>query len=193
MVAATKYTEDAILDATAAEIASAGFDRASVASIARALGAPSGSLYHRFPSKKQLISALWTRTARRYAASLNNALQTTQPEDLPLRIVDHTFDWVATHPLEANLLMQFRTEDFTAGDWPPEVIAAIEETNNQLAQQIVSTAELHHVNPIDMTLATIDIPAAAARRAILTNAEPAVEEHIRRRATELVSHLIHSD
>jgi hypothetical protein len=89
--------------------------------------------------------------------------------------------------------MQFRTEDFTAGDWPPEVIAAIEETNNQLAQQIVSTAELHHVNPIDMTLATIDIPAAAARRAILTNAEPVVEEHIRRRATELVSHLIHSD
>lgn len=193
MVAATKYTEDAILDAAATEIAAAGFDRASVSSIARSLGAPSGSLYHRFPSKKHLIGALWTRTARRYAASLNNALQTTQPGDLPRQIVDHTFDWVASHTDEANLLMQFRTEDFTAGDWPPEVIAAIAETNEQLAQQIVTIAELHHVNPIDMTLATIDIPAAAARRALLANAGSAVEEHLRRRATELVSHLIQSD
>lgn len=98
MVAATKYTEEAILDATAAEIASAGFGRASVASIARALGAPSGSLYHRFPSKKHLIGALWTRTARRYAASLSHALQTTHPDELAERIVGHTFDWVASHP-----------------------------------------------------------------------------------------------
>ena len=193
MVAATKYTEAAILDATAAEIATAGFERASVASIARALGAPSGSLYHRFPSKKHLLGALWTRTAHRYAVSLSGALQTAQADDLAQRIVDHTFDWVARHPLEANLLMQFRTEDFITGDWPPEVIAAIEETNNKLADRLGGAAETHDVNPIDMTLAAIDIPAAAARRAILTSAEPSTEKRIRRRATELVAHLIQSD
>lgn len=192
MVAATKYTEDAILDATAAEIASAGFDATSVASIARTLGAPSGSIYHRFPSKKHLIGALWTRTARRYAASLSDALGTTQRIDLPARIVDHTFDWVASHPIEASLLMQFRTEDFTAGDWPPEIIAAIEDTNSQLAHRLLSAAQLHSVDPLDMTLATIDIPAAAARRAILTDAGPAAENQIRKRATELVAHLVHT-
>jgi len=100
---------------------------------------------------------------------------------------------VANHPLEAQLLMQFRTEDFTASDWPSEVIADIEETNNQLADQILSAAETHDVNPIDMTLATIDIPAAAARRAILAHADPAAEKHIRRRATELVTQLIQSN
>lgn len=193
MVAATKYTESAILDATAAEIAAAGFDRASVASVARSLGAPSGSLYHRFPSKKHLIGALWTRTARRYATSLSSALETTKTEELPRRIVDHTFEWVANHPLEANLLMQFRTEDFTAEDWPPEITADIEETNSQLAEHIASAARTHHVGPVDMMLAAIDIPAAAARRAILTSAGPVAEDHIRRRATELCTHLICGD
>ncbi len=190
MVAATKYTESAILDATAAEIASAGFDRASVASVARALGAPSGSLYHRFPSKKHLIGALWIRTARRYSGSLSSALETTTTEDLPQRIIDHTFDWVASYPLEANLLMQFRTEDFTAGDWPPDVIAEIEETNNQLAQHVAGAARRHGVDPLDMLLAAVDIPAAAARRAILAGVDTATEDHIRRRATELVAHLL---
>jgi len=192
MVAATKYTEEAILDAAATEIASAGFEAASVASIARALGAPSGSIYHRFPSKKHLIGALWTRTAQRYAASLGEALATTQLSDLPARIVSRTFDWVANHPVEAGLLMQFRTEDFTPADWPPEVVAALADSINHFFCMVLGSSEIYTIHPLDLTLAAIDIPAAAARRAILTNAEPATEKHIRKRATELVAHLLHS-
>ncbi len=193
MVAATKYTESEILDATAVEIATAGFDAASVASIARSLGAPSGSIYHRFPSKKHLIGGLWVRTARRYAASLSTALEATKLRELAAQIVDHTFAWVSAHPHEAALLMQFRTEDFTPSDWPPEVVADIEATNHRLAQQLLGAAEIHDVDPIDMTMAAIDIPAAAARRAILTRPEPSAEHHIRRRATELVAHLLSTD
>ena len=105
-------------------------------------------------------------------------------------MADHNVFVVAEHvPMQCGT----EREDFTAGDWPSEVVADIEETNNQLADQIVSAAETHHVNPIDMTLAAIDIPAAAARRAILTHADPAAEEHIRRRATEIVAQLILSN
>lgn len=190
MVAATKYTEAAILDVAAAEIATAGFQAASVASIARALGAPNGSIYHRFASKQHLIGALWVRTARRYAASLSDALETTDLDQLPARIVNHAFDWVAGHPIEANLLMQFRTEDFNPADWPKEVVVEIDETNQALAAQLLGVAELHGIHPIDMTLAAIDVPATAARRAILSGAGAADEAHIRRRTTELAAHLI---
>ena len=190
MVAATKYTEDAILDAAAIEISSTGFDAVSVASIARTLGAPSGSIYHRFPSKKHLIGALWVRTVRRYAASLGEALAAPQLADLPERIIGCTFDWVAAHPIDADLLMQFRTEDFIGGNWPVDVVEAVETTNGHLADIIVELAERCHVHPLDMTLAVIDIPAATARRLILSRAGPETEQHIRRRAIELTAHLI---
>ncbi len=190
MVAATKYTESDILDAAAAEIASAGFDAVSVASIARALRAPSGSIYHRFRSKKHLIGALWTRTVRSYAASLTEAIHGSELDELAERIVNHTFDWVAGHPIDADLLMQFRTEDFAPADWPPDVVADVSATNDDLARRLVDVARLHGINPLDMTLAAIDVPAAAARRAILNHGDPSSSHHLRRRTTELVAHLL---
>ncbi len=189
VVAATKYTKDAILDAAAIELASSGFESASVASIARSLGAPSGSIYHRFPSKKHLIGELWIRTATRYGDSLSTALTTTSTVELAVHIVDHTFDWVDTHPTEAALLMQFRTEDFTPGDWPDEVVAAIQEVNSRLANNVLVAAQQHGIDPVDMMLATIDIPAAAARRSLLL-ADPAITARLRNRTVGLVNSLV---
>ncbi len=189
VVAATKYTKDSILDAAALELASSGFETASVASIARSLGAPSGSIYHRFPSKKHLIGELWVRTATRYGDSLSTALTTTSTAELAVRIVDHTFGWIDTHPTEAALLMQFRTEDFTPGDWPDEVVVAIQEINGHLANSILTAAQQHGIDPVDMMLATIDIPAAAARRSLLL-ADPNITARLRDRTVWLVNSLV---
>lgn len=186
MAAPTKFTRDAILDAAAEQIATAGFSGASVAAIARSIGAPSGSIYHRFASKEHLIGALWVRTASRYGDSLGDAVEEATPDDLPRRIVDHTFDWVASHPTETSLLMRFRTEDFAPGDWPEDVIAEITAVNERLANRLLSTAIRIEVDPIDMLLGAIDIPAASARRALLLD-DTTVVEHIRARAIELVA------
>lgn len=189
MVAATKYTEDQILDAAATLIADAGLESVSVAAIARMVGAPSGSIYHRFASRKHLLGALWVRTTSLYAASLADTLKTSDLADLAGSIVNHTFDWVEAHPREATLLMRLRTEDFDAKDWPAEVVEAITNVNAALVETIVVVAIDHQIDPIDMTLAAIDVPASIARRSILLG-DRALDSRLRHRATELVAHLL---
>ena len=92
MVAATKYTEEQILDAAATLVADAGLESVSVAAIARVVGAPSGSIYHRFASRKHLLGALWVRTTTLYARSLAEVLRASTREEFAGRIVNHTFD-----------------------------------------------------------------------------------------------------
>ena len=189
MVAATKYTEEQILDAAATLIADAGLESVSVAAIARMVGAPSGSIYHRFASRKHLLGALWVRTTSLYAASLAETLKTSDLADLASNIVNHTFDWVEAHPREATLLMRLRTEDFDAKDWPAEVVEAITNVNAALVETIVAVAIEHQIDPIDMTLAAIDVPASIARRSILLG-DADLDSQLRGRATELVLHLL---
>ena len=60
-----KFDSQQILDATALLIAEGGPEQATVASIAKRLGAPSGSIYHRFESRDLLLARLWIRTVHR--------------------------------------------------------------------------------------------------------------------------------
>ena len=189
MPAPAKFSRDEILDAAVEQIAAAGFSGASVASIARSIGAPSGSIYHRFASREHLIGALWVRTASRYGDSLGDVIEATAKTELAEAIVCHTFDWVTENPNEATLLMRFRTEDFAPGDWPDDVVASITETNDRLAQRLFLAAVEIEVDPLDMMLAAIDIPAATARRTLLLG-DPDVAAHLRARAVELVGSLL---
>ncbi|NOX28486.1 MAG: helix-turn-helix transcriptional regulator, partial [Actinobacteria bacterium] len=51
-----KYSSDQILDAAASLLAADGPTALSVARIAARLGAPSGSIYHRFGSRDVLVA-----------------------------------------------------------------------------------------------------------------------------------------
>ena len=59
MARPTKFTESQILDAAAAIIAAAGPGAATMSAIGTAIGAPSGSLYHRFRTRDELLGRLW--------------------------------------------------------------------------------------------------------------------------------------
>jgi AcrR family transcriptional regulator len=60
-----KFNTEQILDATAQLVAEGGPGLATVAGIAERLGAPTGSIYHRFNSRDLLLARLWFRTVRR--------------------------------------------------------------------------------------------------------------------------------
>src|SRR5262249_61065198 len=59
------HSPDAVLDAARAIVLSDGARAATVAAIARASKAPTGSLYHAFGSRDGLLTAAWERAARR--------------------------------------------------------------------------------------------------------------------------------
>src|SRR5260221_1671056 len=57
----SRFTVDALLEATARILVKEGFDRASTNRIAEAAGVSIGSLYQYFPSKEALVAALVER------------------------------------------------------------------------------------------------------------------------------------
>ena len=61
-----KHQTDAILDATRALVLAEGPRAASVGAIAKASGAPAGTLYHRFASRNGILAAAWLRALERF-------------------------------------------------------------------------------------------------------------------------------
>jgi hypothetical protein len=54
-----KFTPDAILKAASEIVATRGPGATTMGEIAAKIGAPSGSLYHRFQSRDELLGRLW--------------------------------------------------------------------------------------------------------------------------------------
>ena len=59
-----KHETDVILDAARALVLDGGPRAASVAAIAKASGAPAGTLYHRFGNRDGILTAAWLRALR---------------------------------------------------------------------------------------------------------------------------------
>ena len=183
MPAHTKYDRQAILAAAAAEIADAGFDGASVAAIARRLGAPSGSIYHRYQSKQHLLGALWVDIFTGYREALAPVLgRDSSLNDLARDVVALIFRWVEEDPDRAGILMRFRTEDFDEREWPDEVVAQVRACNAAMAADMGNLANRYGLDQRDLLFALVDIPAAAARRSLLLD-DPASTVLLRDRAT----------
>ena len=69
-----RYSIDELLDAAAALLAADGPAAVTMSAVARATGAPSGSMYHRFPARAVLCGELWLRTEERFHAGFASAL-----------------------------------------------------------------------------------------------------------------------
>jgi AcrR family transcriptional regulator len=186
---APKYDDEMILTAMAEEVTNAGLDGASVSNVAARLGAPSGSIYHRFPTRKHLLGSLWVRTVRSFHDSLETSLDPPADPLLAGRVVDSVFGWIEHDPVGAALLLRFRTEDLIDNEWPTEIRVDIAEENQRLADMINRVAEVRQVNPLDVVLALVDFPSAAARRAGVFDNEM-VTEAIRQRTKAVLEVLL---
>jgi AcrR family transcriptional regulator len=189
MARPVKYSDSRILDATASVVANAGLDGASVAKVAKSLGAPSGSVYHRFPSRKHLLGALWVRTLKSFYDALQDATDDPTADDLAHRCVTSLFGWIENDPIGSTLLLKFRTEDLIDNEWPTEVRVEVAEQNQRLADITNRVAEARGINPLDAILALVDLPAAAARRAQVFGND-VVTEAIQTRTTAIISPLL---
>src|SRR5215831_7933247 len=58
-----RFSDAQILDATATLVADGGLGAATIGAIGAVLDAPSGSIYHRFPTRDVLLGRLWLRKA----------------------------------------------------------------------------------------------------------------------------------
>ncbi|MDI2129547.1 TetR/AcrR family transcriptional regulator [Yinghuangia seranimata] len=164
-----KFTDDDFFDATLRVIAREGAAACTIADVAAELGAPVGSVYHRFASREELLARLWLRTVRRfqepYLVVLGAATQGDAESDEPVRAV---FRWVRQHPDEAQLLLLHRRRDLVARmpDGPGAEAATLNDTLEEAfkayARRRFGRADRAAVERV--TFALVDIPYAAIRR-----------------------------
>ena len=168
-----RYSNADFLAAALAIAAEHGPAAVTVAAVAERLRAPTGSFYHRFPSRSVLLGALWLRTVHDFRRGIGAALDAGDGLGAAL----HTPAWVRGHPEEARLLLLHHRDDFVRGEWPEELreqAAALAEGSEAGTARFARLA-FGADGPEELRRARFllaEVPVAAVRRHILRREPP---------------------
>lgn len=160
------FDADLLLDAAVA-LAAEGPERVTMAAVAAGAGAPSGSLYHRFPGRSALLGELWVRTVSRFQEGFVAALGAEDPVQARVGAAERVIAWSRAHPDQARALLH-GAGAFGSEDWPDEVAARADrlaaELERALDQLAARTPGGRARNRELLAFAVVDAPYALVRR-----------------------------
>jgi AcrR family transcriptional regulator len=161
-----------MLDAARDLLLEAGSRNATIEAIADASGAPTGSIYHRFGSRDELIAKLWIRAVHRSQASFLAALERDSPREAALAAALSIVDFCEDHPADAQLLVGFRREDLISAVPEGPLADELAVLNRPVERALVQLARRLYGRrsrvALDRTLlAVFDLPYGAARRHLI--------------------------
>ncbi|MDY6807832.1 MAG: TetR/AcrR family transcriptional regulator [Actinomycetota bacterium] len=172
-----RFSTDEILDAALAIVIESGPAAATATAVGKVIGAPSGSIYHRFAGRDELMARLWLRTIVRYQEGFVAAVRLADTAEAARAAVAHCFDWTATHPGESALLLQYDKRDLL-NSWP-DTLAAELTAHNHATREAVRAYARRRFGSADaevmdrVTFALVDLPYAAVRRHLPDRGRPA--------------------
>ena len=177
MPRAAKFAEHQILAAAGRIIATHGPSGATIEAIARAVGAPTGSIYHRFDSRDILLAEVWLRAASAFQAAFFERLAESPPREAGLAAALYMAQRVREHPREARLLLLHRREDFVDRGWPAAMRRRTEQLGHQVetelcafSRRLCGREDRRTVRIV--TYAVLEAPFAAVRRHVAANESP---------------------
>ena len=103
-------------------VAERGPRAVTVAALAEELGAPTGSIYHRYRSREQLLAELWMDVVESFQNGFVASLAAAWDVDGAVGTALFMAAWAREHPLEARLLLLHRRQDFVTGEWPADLV-----------------------------------------------------------------------
>ena len=147
-------------------------DSATIAAISDVVGAPSGSIYHRFPTREHLLGRLWIDMATEYQNSwVEAAANEVDPVEAGLAAALTIPRGVRKDLLAARIMLLYRREDFIAEGWPAELEEAARRLREQvktelavLSRRLFGKADRATIQRT--SFATLDLPLAAVRRSL---------------------------
>jgi len=177
MARPAKFDDTGILDAAGAIVAARGVGAATVSAIGAAIGAPNGSIYHRFKTRDELLGRLWLQKARVFQDSFVEGLAHSDPYQAGLQGALSLPLTVRQDPAGARIMMLYRREDFVGGGWPPEmkreaarlgrqVRDALDDITRRLFGCVTQTARS------TASFAVLHVPLAAVRQHVAANEAP---------------------
>lgn len=171
-----KFDEDQILDAALRLVAEGGPGAATIAGIAGLLGAPVGSIYHRFGSRDLLLARLWIRTVKRFQGGFIEALRAADLDQAALGAALYNVQWTREHLEQARVMLLYRREDL-AEKWPEELGEELAALNADVEGAMRDHALRRYGEGGGaealrrVVFAVVDVPYAAGRRHLI-NGEP---------------------
>jgi AcrR family transcriptional regulator len=163
-----------------------------MASVATRLGAPTGSIYHRFRSREELMAETWLAAAESFQAGLIAALGApSEPPGMGAAL--HAIQWARAHPTPARLVVLYRRRDFVAGPLPEPLRPRLERLGADLdaalsgfAATMLGSTDLGGRQLAAFLL--VDMPYAAVRRYLAAGMDPPLSvERLVRRAFEALA------
>jgi AcrR family transcriptional regulator len=155
------HSDDAILDAARELVLERGARATTIGAIARASGAPKGSVYHRYASLDDLLAATWVRAVRRAQGAFLQAIDDDDPTAAAVAGALSLHDFARREPADARLLASMRRQDLVAGELD-EVNRPVQAAIAALARRLYGSASASNV---ERTLcAVVDLPLGAVRR-----------------------------
>ncbi len=169
-----KFTHDTILEAASEIVAAQGPGATTMGDIAAKVGAPSGSLYHRFRSRDELLGRLWLQKATFFQNAFARALDEDDPRRAAIEAALSLPRTVRADFAGARIMLLHRREDFMIGGWPKPM----QDEAARLGQQVRDvmnefTSRLFDADTKAARLTThfaiLDVPFAAVRRYVGAN------------------------
>jgi AcrR family transcriptional regulator len=163
---AALFSDEQILATATQQVARAG-PRASVAALARSLGAPSGSIYYRFASRDTLVAEVWLRAVRDFQHGFLAALDRPDLDDAALAAATHVPRWCAASLDQAIVLHRHRLEDLVDA-WPESLAPDRAALNKDLHSALRRHASGRYGSARGVafsrtTLALVNVPGGAVR------------------------------
>ncbi|AVP98481.1 hypothetical protein C7S18_15375 [Ahniella affigens] len=185
MARTQKFQSEQMLEATRALAVQLGPAEVTIAKIAATLGAPTGSIYHRFSSRDELLGQVWLNAAARYQADYHQVLSQGDPIDAAIASVRFVLSRARIDPDESRLLMLHRREDFLDQAWPKPMQDAGRALEADARRQFLDFGKrLLLLGASDATAmaglryALIDVPLAAIVPALRRGKTPdATQDH----------------
>lgn len=172
----TKFDKQQILSAALRVVAREG-GGASIGAISSELGAPTGSIYHRFTSKDALLGELWLATVSDFERGFLSALGGDRLEEAGRAAALWTPSWVRSNSLSARLLLLHRREDFLGKRWPEEMAARAETLASELEKGLRTYARRlygpgHRDGLARVRFGLVDVPYGATRPYVIAERKP---------------------
>lgn len=154
---APKFTHDGILDATAQEVLQRGA-AVTISDVSRRLGAPSGSIYHRFSSREELLIRLWLRSVRRFHEAYLAAGDGEDPGQALLSMALCVASFAAQHQAEAVSMTLFRQSRLV--DTAPEPCQGeVRKVNDSLHARLAELAQARYPRVTSRHLTLVRVAA----------------------------------
>lgn len=156
-----------MLDAARSLLVSGRASTLTMTAVADRLGAPSGSVYHRFASRDQLAAELWLRTVERFQERFIEELDADDDAiEVAVSVARGVVEWANAHREDALILTRFRRQELVGSNVPRALSRRARALGRRLDEALERFAARLD-RPVDLvTLAVAGIPYAVVRSAL---------------------------